>query len=913
MSTPIPPHRRGVDLPPSDERLAADVDAELTFHIEERIAQLVAAGLSREEATLKVRERFGDVEAYRSATRAVDEETLRRDRRASWVDGLRRELLHAVRSLRRSPAFTGITLSTLALGLAAAAAMFAVVDAVILRPLPYTNSGELVSVLHPATVPGSGERRWGISPGGYFHIQQHNASFRTFGIYGQSAMTITSGGNAEQVTTARITHTVQDVLGASVALGRRMQAGDDRPGASPVVVLSHEFHQRRFGGDASIVGTTLTTDNGPVEVIGVMSPGLTLPMPGPFATTGNLKGLTVDAWLPLGLDPAGPFWNNHPYVGVGRLRAGVTSEAATRDLSALLTRFPEWMPNAYSPRFLANYSFRIEARPLRDAVLGDRLPRVLWMLFAAAGMVLAIAAANVANLFLVRQETRRHEAAVRTAIGADRRQMALHFLAESLLMCVTASGLALGIAWAVIRMILVFAPASVPRLASVTLQWPTITFAVSIALVLGVVLGLVPLLRHGAVLARLREGGRGASDSRRARLVRQFLVGGQVALTLLLLTAGGALLGGASRLRAVKPGFTAQGVLAFDVSLPFATYDRREKALEFHRTFMEQVRALPGVASVGAGALPLEEFGTGCAVVFREGRPYAGGEQTPCVSVTEPLPGYFETLGITVEGQAPTWSDISARNGATLVTRALADRLWPGEDPVGKGIGSNGTDSDVWYRIVGVVPEMRAEALDRGPTEGAFYAPFGLRPNQRSDALNYHTYVVRVRFGDPLALVNSVRAVLRGLDAQVPLIAPRRFEDVVARSMAGVTFSLVLMASAGVIGLLLSAVGLYGVVWWLVAARRAEIGVRVALGAKGADVLRLVLGSAVRIAVVGAVVGSVGSILTGKVLEGMVGTASPWGVLAAALALLFVVVAVASWSPARAAVRIEPVEAMRRG
>jgi len=907
--------RRGFSLPASPERVDDELQEEFRFHIEERRAELIAGGMTAAEADAEVARRFGNPERYRQLARSIDLDGLRRQRRSDFWSTLWRETRRSARVLARERAFSFLTFATLALGIGATTAMFSVLDAVVLRPLPYDAPGELVSVLHPATVPGSGERRWGVSPGGWVHFRRDSRTLESFGIYRSFGETVTNGGEAATAQFALVSQGVLEALRARAALGRLLDVRDDTPGAPRVAVISHEFHQRRFGGDPGIIGRPLETSDGSYEIVGVTTPGLALPLPGPFADASDLSGFRADAWITMQVDQAGPFWNNHPNVGVGRLRPGVTVAEANAEFSALLARFPEQMPNAYTPRFIEQYGFRVEVRPLRESVLGDTLPRVLWMLFASVLLVLLIAAANVGNLFLVRMEARRREAAVRTALGADRTHMAAHYLSESLVLCTTAALAAVALAHGTLRLILAIAPPSVPRLATVSVTPLAALLAIGIGVALGIVLGVAPLFRRELDVETLRDGSRGLSASPRQRLVRGALVVGQVALTLVLLAAATLMLRSFDQLRRVQPGFDPSHTLTFSLSLPFTRYDTREKALVLHRALQERIRGLPGVVAVGAGggATPFVDFGTGCSVVFRQNLPYDVGEQTPCVSTPTAIPGYFETLGMEVRGRVPTWADVEQRTGAVVVTRALADRLWPGDDPIGKGIATNGQDSDVWYHVVGVIPELRVEALDQPPTEGVFYAATGLRPNQRSGALNDLTLFVRTSGSDPLALVAPIRAMVQELDPLVPLEDARTMAAVVARSMSRVTFSLVLLGIAGVMGLLLSAVGLYGVVSYVVAQRRAEIGIRMALGASARAVLGLVLVQSMRLAAVGVALGIVGAVVAGRLLRvtlfGV--SANDPVVLGGVACFLLGIVLLASWAPARRAARIDPTEAMR--
>jgi len=917
-SSPAGAPKRAFQLPDSPARIDANLDEELRFHIEERRDQLVAEGMSIAEADAEVRRRFGDYDAYRSETRRIDEVALREQSRAEFWQTLWREARHSARVLIRQRSFSLIAFATLALGLGATTAMFSVLDAVVLRPLPYHEADRLVSILHPATVPGSGERRWGVSPGGYFHFRDEAQTLTNVGIYRSFSMAVTNDEQAELTRFAMATNGVFDAFRARASVGRLIDAGDDKPGAPPVAVLSHEYHQRRFGGDPRIVGTVLQTSGGPFEIVGVTAPGLTLPMPGPFADASDLAGFGVDVWIAMRLDPAGPFWNNHPNVGVARLKDGVRLEDANRELAGILARFPEKMPNAYSAGFLKQYNFRVEAASLRDAVLGKTVPRTLWMLFASVLLVLGIAAANVGNLFLVRMEARRRESALRQALGADRTHMAAHYLSESLLLCGAAALAGLALAAATLRLLVMVAPANVPRLSTVSLSWGAVAVGLGAGAVLGLVLGAMPLLRRDLDVNSLRDGGRGLSASPRHRFARSTLVAGQIALTIVLLAGAGLMVRSFEELRDVRPGFDPANTLVFEMSLPFSEVDTRAKALVLHRALQGRLRSLPGVVEVGGGAVPLrdESFATGCSVVFRENMPYAPGEQTPCVSAPTVLPGYFDALGIAVTGRVPTWTDVDGRTQAVVVTRSLADRLWPGENPIGKGINSNGSSSTSWYRIVGVVESLRAEALDQPATEGVFFPVTNFdTTNARSGALNDLTILVRTDGADPLALVSAAREIVRDLNPRAPFVAPRLMTDIVAGSMARTTFVMVLLGVAAAVALVLSAVGTYGVVSYLVTQRRVEIGIRMALGATAPQVVAMVVMQTARIAAVGLVLGLAAAVAGTRTMQSLlfgVSAGDPL-VLAAASVLLLSVVAVASFAPARRAARVEPVEAMRGG
>ena len=848
-------------------------------------------------------------------TSQIDEETMRQSRRFDLLGTVRSESQRAVRALARQPGFSMIAVLTLALGIGAATAIHAVLDAVVLRPLPYRNASELVSLLHPATVPGSGERRWGLSSGGYFHFKENAKALQSLGMYRTFSITVTGDGPAEVTQVGFVTPSMFEVMGAKPALGRLFTEEDGRPDSVRRVLLGYEYWQRRFGGDRSVVGTILSTSDGPREIVGVAQPGLTLPMPGPFSSGRAMSGVALDLWIPMALSPAGPHYNSHPNVGVGRLAPGRTVEEAQAEITRLTRQFPEVVPNAYPPSFMREYNFRGEVALLKDSVLGPSLPRTMWMLFGAVLIVLLIAAANVAGLFIVRHEARRRESAVRVALGADRRHMAVHYLAESLTLCAAAAVLGVWLSFAGLRGLLAIAPSDIPRLATVSVSWGTIAFAMACAIACGLLFAL-PSLNRALSSSSLRENGRGQTASHTRQSARDVMLVGQLALAVVLMAAAGLMIRSLTELRQVKPGFDHENVLAFDVSLPLAEYDTREEAVAFHRQLQERIAALPGVEHVGSVTdLPLEGFGTGCTVVWREGLPYPPGSQAPCVSTPVTGPGFFEALRIPVRGHTPDWTDVDGLTQAVVVTQALADRLWPGRDAIGQGINSNGPASTTWYRVVGVVPELRGEALDQPASEAVFYPVTNFRPNARSDAINFLTYVIRTKGQDPSALIPPTRRLLAEMNTRVPYVNARTLDQVFSHSTSRVSFVMVLLGIAAAVALILSAVGTYGVVQYLVTQRKPEIGVRIALGASVREVSGMVLVESLRRAALGAVIGLAGAWATTRLLSRMLYAVSPTDpfVLVSVAIGLVGVAAAAAYAPARRAARVDPVEVLRSG
>jgi predicted permease len=369
-------------------------------------------------------------------------------------------------------------------------------------------------------------------------------------------------------------------------------------------------------------------------------------------------------------------------------------------------------------------------------------------------------------------------------------------------------------------------------------------------------------------------------------------------------------------LREVSPGFDHSQLLAFDVDLPFPEYDTREKAIEFHRMLQQRLAAIPGVVNVGSTTtVPLEGFGTGCSVVWRTGNPYPPGQSAPCVSTPIASPGFFETLRIQVRGRTPTWADIDSRSQAVVVTQALADRLWPGEDPIGKGLNSNGSTSTNAYVIVGVIPELRGEALDRPPSEAVFYAATSFKPDAVSGAVNSLTYLVRTEGIDPRSLIPTARRLLTEANPRVPFVEARTMDEVFQRSMSRTSFVMVLLGVAATAALALSAVGTYGVISYLVTQRRPEIGVRIALGASVRGVSRLVLFQSLRLALIGVLIGLAGAWAATRLLSRLLFQVSPTDpvVLVSVAAMLVAIAGLAAFAPARRAARIDPVEVLRDG
>jgi putative ABC transport system permease protein len=897
--------RRVFRLPLTRKRLADEVDAELQFHLEGRVDELVSLGMSRDAALIEARRRIGDLESHRRAMRAIDEETLRMRRRIDVGDRIYREVTDAVRALTRAPSFTGMTFLTLALALGAATAIFTILDAVVLRPLPYPHGDRLVALTSP--VPGiKASPVWGLGRHEVAYFKQASHTLEDLGIYNNYSQTVSGDGStheAERVMTASASASLFSVLGIRPETGRILTIDDnqnpDLTKSLTVGLLSDGFWRRRFGADPTLVGRTIQLEGYPLTIVGVLPPDAQLPE------------IKVDVWLPLYINPTQAH-NNHTYHAIGRLRPGVSVDDAQRELTRLTARFGEVFPNVYTPRMLQSTGFTTRVTSLRDDVVGELVTKALWILFGAVAVVLLIAAANVANLFLVRVESRRLEVTVRGALGANRADLAWHYLAESLVLTIGSSLGAIAVGWIGLNLLLALAPSDLPRLTEVRLGWTSVAFTLGCAIVAGTVLGVLPLAQVDVDLSLLREGGRGATGSRRRLSSRNALVVSQVALALVLLAAAGLLVRSLRNLKSVEPGFDATNVLTMSLALPNAQYRSYVRASNFYENVAAQLRSLPDVAAVGfGGALPLElgDWCTGAVIDV----PGPSGERGDCVQMMQVTPGYFEALHIPLRGAAPTWAETNQHAAGAVVSAAFANRFWPNENAIGRGVRCCNAKPP-FYRIMGVTGAVRTHGLDRPPGQVVYFPviPFDSNPGIEGPA-TYMRLVVRTSDARSSAIVPAIRRIVHDADPQVPVTEIMPLDDLLAKSLARRSFTMTLLATAAALALILSAVGIYGVISYVVAQRRVEIGIRIALGAEAGLVRGMVVRQSLAVASVGIAIGLAAALATTRLLSALLFGVSPTdpAILAGATVVLLGLAVLASYAPARRASKVDPVEALR--
>jgi len=803
---------------------------------------------------------------------------------------LLRDLRYAGRRLRRTPAFTALVVATLALGIGANTAIFSVVDAVLLRPLPYRDVDRLVAVRHSYP---SQELLAPVDAAGFARYRDEARSFGGLtAVRARWEPNLTGQGEPERLVGARVSGRFFEVLGVPAALGRTLLPDEDAPGRHQAVVLGDGLW-RRLGADRGIVGRTILLDGEPHEVVGVMPPGFRDP---------GLRD--TELWRPLALPPEefaggrGQEWLDL----VARLRPGVGIEAARAELAAVARRARADEPGAWPP------DWTIAATPLVEQTTGAIRPAVL-VLLGAVGFVLLIACANVANLLLARGAGRGREVAVRVALGARRADLVRQLLAESVLLALAGGVFGVALAWAGVRALGTLAAASLPG-GTPGIDARILGFALLLSLVVGIAFGLVPALQTSRVDLQeaLKEGARGAVGARATHAIRRGLVVGEVALALVLLTGAGLLLKSFARLQAIDPGFDTGRLLTFTIALPASRYETEAQRVAFFDRVLGDVAALPGVRA--AGAVSILPFGPGGSTnSYRvEGRPFVRGQPGPWGDFRHATPGYFRTLGIPlVKGRLLDERDRAGAPLVAVVDEETVRRWFPREEPVGRRIAFDvdSAGNPVWVEIVGVVGHVKTDGL-LGEDRIQLYLPWAqtARP----------TLQVAVRAaGDPLALVPAVRAVVRRVDADQPLSRVSTMESMVGDSVGQRRLAATLLAGFAALAMLMACIGIYGVMSQLVAERTREIGVRVALGARRADVLRLVVGQGMTLALAGVALGLLGAFALTRLIRSQLYAVEPTDPATYVLvaALLAAVALAATLVPALRASRVDPAVALR--
>jgi predicted permease len=808
------------------------------------------------------------------------------------MDWFKQDLRYAVRRIARSRGFSALVILTLALGIGANTAIFSVVNAVLLRPLPYDEPSSLVSIQHRYP---SLDLDASVSAGGFRDYRDRTRSFANVAVQSGWGANLTGFGDPVRITGSRASGDLFATLGISAALGRTFGRTEDIPGQNYVVVLSDGLWQRQFGGDAAVLGRAILLNDEPYEIIGVMPSGFR-----------DFFNRTVELWVPLALtEEQFAAGRTNEYLALtARLAPGVTLEQAQSEMRQFAETLKQETPDQYPTNWTLN------VRTLNELATGSIRPALL-VLLGAVGFVLLIACANVANLLLARAAGRMKEVAVRIALGAKRWHLVRQLLIESTMLAIAGGALGIALAWAGVRAL--SASLDIPALLgqSITLDAPVFVFTAFLALATGVLFGLAPALQttRSNVRDTIQEGGRGAAADRSGHLLRRSFVVAEFALALTLLAGAGLLMRSFARIQGVDPGFQAENLLTANLALPAAKYSNDTVRVAFFDQLRQRVAAIPGVQAVGlTSVLP---FGGGWSTgSFNvEGYTAPDGQPSPWGDVRTVDAGFADAMGLPLRrGRFFLESDGPSSPPVVVIDEVLAERYWPGENPIGKRIsrGNPANPATVWFEVIGVVGHAAHEGLD-ADARVQYYFHYRQRP------LGGGSLIVRTA-GEPLSSVAALRQAVRDVDADMPLSGIASMEDLIDRSVGQRRLAMFLLGVFAFLGLLLAATGIYGVMAHMVTQRAQEMGLRMALGAGRRDVLSLVLGQGVKLAVLGLALGVAGSIALTRVIESQLYNVRATDPLTfvTVTALLAAVGLVATMVPALRATRLDPVTALRQ-
>ncbi|HEY0514322.1 MAG TPA: ABC transporter permease [Thermoanaerobaculia bacterium] len=817
------------------------------------------------------------------------------------MTALLQDLRYACRLLLRSPGFTLLAAVTLALGIGANAAIFSVANSVLLRPLPYRDSGKLMIVY--SQFPTMSFSRFWVDPMEFTDYSRWNQSFQTLGAYATGAVNISGEGEPVRANAAIASAGLFTTLGVDAELGRYFSATEDLPNTEKVLVLSDGLWRRAFAADPHIVGRRIKVDGTDRTVIGVMPPGFTV---------GNER---VEAWVPLALDPAKPGnRGNHYLYLVGRLKPGVSVAQARQEMKGLIARWKREIPHKHTP----DPQFHpMIVQPLLDDMVGDIRPKIR-LLLGAVGLVLLIACVNVANLLLARAEARQKEVAVRTALGAPRGRLVRQFLTESVVLGLLGGVLGLLLAFAGVKAIVSANLESLPRVGEIGLDGRSILFTLGVSLLTGLLFGLAPALhaRAGAFFATLKEGGQRTTAGAGRQWLRRVLVVVEVAFAAMLVIGGGLLIRSFWLLQQVDPGFDPKGLLSLQVSLPKATYAKPEEVTGFYQRLLDGAARLPGVQSAAAvSGLPPNRPVDANDVDFESVPKTTNGPDHNVDYWQFVTRDYFKTMGIHLfDGRTFVPTDARGSAGVVVINQAMAKLFWPGKNPIGQRVRAPGAPGKElpWLTIVGIVADVKQGGLDHKTGTELYFLN-----DQTQETLGdvpRTMYLVLRTPKDPMSLAGAARSEIRSLDPSLPVAEVKPMTRVVYESVGQPRFIAFLVLIFAVVALTLAAVGTYGVLAYTVELRTQEIGVRMALGAQAVQVLRMVLTQGAWMVGSGLLLGVAGALALRRALASVLFGVAPTdpAIFTAVLLVLALVGFLACYLPAQRAMRVDPLVALRR-
>jgi putative ABC transport system permease protein len=859
-----------------------DLDAEVRSYSTLIEDEKISAGMSASEAKRSARMSMGGPEQLK--------EEIRGNRAGAWLETLWQDLYFGARTLRKNPGFTAVAILTLALGIGANSAIFSVVDAVLLRPLPYRHPEQLVTISE-SNMPNDVASSNGVAPGNFLDWRNQNTVFEQVGAANLPGFNITGTDRPERVLGAATSAGMLRMLGLQPERGREIEPSDDRPGADPVVMISYSLWQRRFGSDPAIVGGTIRLGTIPYTVIGILPLGLQFPQK------------DVDVWVPLeqSLTPAEMRWRNSHYLEVyGRLKSGATMPQAREEMNRIAASLKHTYPNT-------NSGAGVVIIPLQDNLTSEIRTGLLMML-VAVGFVLLIACANIANLMLVRATGRQKEMSIRLALGARTSRLVRQILTESLLLSFAGGAAGLLVAAWMRQALLALRPDTLPRYNAISTDSRVLLFTLVLSILTGIVFGFVPALRVGRsdLNLALRGNSRGMTADVGAHRLRNVFVATEIAISLVLLVGAGLLIRSFLALRSGDLGFRMDHrIITVRASIPQDKYPEDAQVASFYDRLLEGVRELPGVDAAGAvSSLPLtgQDFDNSFDIV---GRPVRGAADKEYALVRFADPQYFGILGLRIlRGRGIEARDRGNSSRAIVISESMARRFWPQGTPIGEHLTVYMGENQSPWEIVGVVNDVRF-SIGAEP-EPTMYFPYAQYP--------YRFMVLTVRaHGDAKSIVDSLRSVTRAIDPDQPLSQIHTLDELMARALEDWRFSMTLLGSFAAIALILAAAGIYGVIAYAVGQRTAEIGIRMALGAQPGDILRMILRQGMTVVFVGIVAGLAGAFCLTRFMITQLYSVHPTdAVTFVSIPILLAVVAfVASYFPARRAMRVDPMVAVR--
>jgi len=887
----------------SRRRRYEDISISIHEHIEERTEELMADGISRKEAEQRARREFGNVTLIEERSGVVWQ----------WpaFDSILADLKFAFRRLRKSPGFAATVLLTLAIGIGANTTVFSVVNGVLLKPLPYPDSEQLVSLWLNA--PGAGglanfSSGLQLSASMYYTFSEQNRTFQSMGIWTPSNASVTGVGEPEQVRTEMISDGVLETLDVPSAAGRWFAPADQDPHGGKTVMLSYGYWLRRFGGDRSVIGRVIQVDAQSREIVGVMPRGF------------RLVDRDFDLLVPLALDRANQKLAGFGYYGIARLKPGIGLAQGDADIARLI---PVWMDSwsngpGTNPHYYETWRITPGFRSLKQQVIGS-IGGVLWVVMATVGLVMLIVCTNVANLLLVRAESRHQELSIRAALGASRMRIARELLIESVALGVLGGVIAVGVAVAGLRLLVAIGPADLPRLSEISLDARTLGFTLALSVLSGFFFGSISALRYAPAKASAILGGttRTASAGRARQRSRNVLVIAQVSMALVLLVSAVLMIRTFAALRNVEPGFAdPQHLQTMHIWIPDLLISDPQMVTHVQNNIADKLAAIPGVTSVGfAGAVPMENNDPNWDEIRVEGKIYEGGEP-PLRLFNFVSPAYFKAMGTRlVAGRDFTWSDIYDLRPRVIVSENFARESW-GSASAAVGKRLRQFSNSPWQEVIGVVEDVRVHGVDEA-APAIVYWPAMLNdpytPKPTIDAPRFVTFAIRSNRAGTESFLQQVQQAVWAVNASLPLASVNTMQEIYSQSLARTSFTLVMLATAGAMALALSLIGIYGVISYAVSQRTREIGIRLALGAQKGVLRWMFVRSALVLTGVGVVIGLGAAAALMRLMKTLLFGISPLDPLTflAVPLILATAAALASYLPARRAAGIDPVEALR--